>query len=1255
MPNRTNSIYILCALLVFVGNYSLFAQINSSASATISDHNKQVIAYFTQWDAWKAANAGLPAQGIYNQLNVDYSQYTMLNWSFFGVANDGSLHSGDLRNQQIYQSGQEQQPGDMFYDDPYSSWDLWLFYGELEILHYLPDDLDLQPGHALYWAYQNYGYKGNGSGWINVNSNETGDYPLPLPKPNGAPGLKDLCQQNGVKLMASIGGWSMCKHFPATAADPVKRQRFVDDCVELINLGFDGIDLDWEYPNNPGMNIEDYSTTDYTNFAILVEDIRAAIGSDKLITAAFSANVSNLTGFDWPRLVQSMDYFNMMTYDFEGGWSNNAGHNSNLYGGNGLSWDVTLQHLLSQNVPAEKINMGTAFYGRGVITTGNANLGTTTVKTNTTVQPDGPIFTAADFTNWGAFDGTPFYDYLKTEIENPANGWTTHWDDVAKVPYATKEEFFLSYDNEQSIELKAQYVNDNGLGGVIIWNVFGDWEIGAVTETYANKLPYCPATTAPLVNQLNSTFAAGAGSLFVDITQNQTLDCHGDNNGSLTASTTNGDGNYTYLWNTDATGATLNNIPAGNYSVTATDGAGETGVGSFIITQPDALNLTITSTPSTDGSNGAADLEVSGGTSDYSYLWSNNETTQDISGLAPGDYSVVVTDANNCIETENVTIADNNNGGGGINECDAPAWDVNAIYTPAGQVVSHNDREWENKWWTQGEEPGTTGEFGVWLDLGPCSIGGNQVPELSFVSPLGTVQQETLTEVTLIATATDADGTIASVTFSLDGQSLTGTDNGSSNYSTSWTPSSFGSHSLQVEATDDDGATTSLTINITVNEFDPNADFIITEAEYEQLFPWRYGVDQSTGEIDPANDFFSYASFVEAYNLMSNIRVIMERRRNSVSYRVTRVDLTTNEQIVIRTDSDFNTLNSEIITQVVDYANFLHEGDYATRRREASAFLANISQETTGGWPTAPDGHYAWGLHFREEVGYESCPTCLGYRDENHPNYPPAAGKSYHGRGPIQLSWNYNYGQVSEFLFGDKFVLLNEPEQVLQSGALAFQTAIWFWMTPQNPKPSAHDVMVGNWTPSCFDEERNRTAGLGMTVNIINGALECGSGTENSKVVHRIGHFERHSGILNTSLDLDGGNTCNECGCANQQSFGGFEGEPDDCPGASLGLDEEESSNEKEEDSDEALVDLLLLPNPATNFIHLYFDVKPLAEQVEIVILDRSGKIVRNVFYGNLDSGSQEMQIGVSNLSKGFYILKMKSGREVFFRKFLKM
>src|SRR5690606_33106478 len=138
----------------------------------------------------------------------------------------------------------------------------------------------------------------------------SGTLPLPLRKEDGAPGVLELAHQNNVKVMASIGGWSMCKHFPEMAADPQKRATFIADCQKLINTGFDGIDLDWEYPGPyAGMNFTG-SQADFANFLTLVQELRAAIGPDKLITAAFSADPVKVQGFNWSSLSATMDYFN---------------------------------------------------------------------------------------------------------------------------------------------------------------------------------------------------------------------------------------------------------------------------------------------------------------------------------------------------------------------------------------------------------------------------------------------------------------------------------------------------------------------------------------------------------------------------------------------------------------------------------------------------------------------------------------------------------------------------------------------------------------------------------------------------------------------------------------------------------------------------------------------------------------------------------------------------------------------------------
>ncbi|KAK9944323.1 hypothetical protein M0R45_009896 [Rubus argutus] len=202
------------------------------------------------------------------------------------------------------------------------------------------------------------------------------------------------------------------------------------------------------------------------------------------------------------------------------------------------------------------------------------------------------------------------------------------------------------------------------------------------------------------------------------------------------------------------------------------------------------------------------------------------------------------------------------------------------------------------------------------------------------------------------------------------------------------------------------------------------------------------------------------------------------------------------------------------------FPNFSTTGDTDTRKREIAAFLAQTSHETTGGWASAPDGPYAWGYCFIEEQ-YQG-DYCAW-----DPNYPCAAGKQYYGRGPIQLSWNYNYGQCGNALGVD---LLNDPDLVATDAVLSYTTAIWFWMTPQSPKPSCHDVITGTWNPSGSDLSAGRVPGYGMTTNIINGGLECGMGP-NAKVESRIGFYKRYCDLLG----IDYGDNLD---CYDQRPFG---------------------------------------------------------------------------------------------------------------------
>lgn len=211
------------------------------------------------------------------------------------------------------------------------------------------------------------------------------------------------------------------------------------------------------------------------------------------------------------------------------------------------------------------------------------------------------------------------------------------------------------------------------------------------------------------------------------------------------------------------------------------------------------------------------------------------------------------------------------------------------------------------------------------------------------------------------------------------------------------------------------------------------------------------------------------------------------------------------------------------ITAAAKFPKFLNEGSIDDRKRELAAFFANVSKETTGGWDTAPGGYEAWGLCFVEEQSYVN--GGIGYTDSSDPEYQAVAGKSYHGRGPIQISYPYNYGPFSLAFYGDKNVLLNDPAKVITDGAAFWASAIWFWMSeamapgmdPANGiapvgqyyKPSCHMVMTGTWTPRSTDIQYKRTEGLGATINIINGGLECG-GSWDARGQGRVKNYKKY-------------------------------------------------------------------------------------------------------------------------------------------------
>jgi hypothetical protein len=229
----------------------------------------------------------------------------------------------------------------------------------------------------------------------------------------------------------------------------------------------------------------------------------------------------------------------------------------------------------------------------------------------------------------------------------------------------------------------------------------------------------------------------------------------------------------------------------------------------------------------------------------------------------------------------------------------------------------------------------------------------------------------------------------------------------------------------------------------------------------------------------------------------------------------------------INKNPDFYSFNT-FVAVVKIFPSFLSDGNDSTQKRELAAFLANIAQETSGGWETAPGGYFKWGLYFLEEGDSGHLNT---YNETSKRNYPGVEGKYYYGRGPKQLTWNYNYGQFSEAWYGSKDTLLQHPELLSRDPILSFASALWFWMTPQFPKPSCHDIIIGKWTPTSADIQNGRLPGFGATVNVINGGVECGSGKDTPKTKYRYQYYQFFCNYFQVSPG-------DNISCANQRPFG---------------------------------------------------------------------------------------------------------------------
>jgi chitinase len=303
--------------------------------------------------------------------------------------------------------------------------------------------------------------------------------------------LSDYAHQGGCKLLVSIGGWTYSTNFPAIAASAVYRSNFAHDCIRMVELyGLDGVDIDWEYPSG---------NTEKQNFTILLRQVRDSLDAlesrrsvELMLTIAVAAAPARMLDVDWNAVTGLVDIVNLMSYDYYGNWDKLNSHNAPLYpvktgGQPGFSVSESVNNLLAKGVPANKLTAGVAFYGRSQTSASKPAL-----YAASTGNPD--------LVNFAADEGTPLYYNVLKALPN----FEEFWDSAAAVPYLIGKQAntFVSYDNEQSMEQKALFVNSKNLRGVIVWEISGDMIESTVTPGTIER--------TPLMDKLNTVFCSGS-------------------------------------------------------------------------------------------------------------------------------------------------------------------------------------------------------------------------------------------------------------------------------------------------------------------------------------------------------------------------------------------------------------------------------------------------------------------------------------------------------------------------------------------------------------------------------------------------------------------------------------------------------------------------------------------------------------------------------------------------------------------------
>ncbi|KHT47021.1 glycosyl hydrolase family 18 protein [Vibrio sinaloensis] len=592
--------------------------------------------------------------------------------------------------------------------------------------------------------------------------------------------LMALKQRNpDLKIIPSIGGWTLSDPF-YDFVDKANRDTFIASVKRFLKTWkfYDGVDIDWEFPGGGGAAADKGDPVNdgpayialMRELRVMLDELEAETGRTYELTSAIGVGHDKIEDVNYGEAIQYMDYIFAMTYDFYGGWNNVVGHQTALYCGsfmrpgqcdgtgldeNGEPYkgpaytsDNGIQLLLAQGVPANKLVLGTAMYGRGW----------EGVTPDTLSDPTDPMTGVATgklkgSTEQGVWeDGVIDYKGVKTfmlgDNKQGVNGFEYGYDEQAEAPWVWNRSTgeLITFDDDRSVKAKGAYVRSLGLAGLFSWEIDADNGdiLNAMHEGLAGGTT-TPVNRAPIANAGADVTVVGPATVSLDGSASK------DSDGTIAS----------YQWS-QVSGTPVTLVGASSaaasfdvnevtqtqtlsFKLTVTDNEGATASDTVTVTV-NAKDLPPVNTPPVaaivaPANVNAGDVVVVDASSSsdadndqLTYTWDvpaglnatvdgatvsfvAAEYTQDTS-LA---FTVTVSDGKATASASSTVVVAKKVTGGDL--C-SDLWSASTVYT-GGNQVSWAGKVWEAKWWTKGDDPTKSGQWGVWKEVGPASCSTN--------------------------------------------------------------------------------------------------------------------------------------------------------------------------------------------------------------------------------------------------------------------------------------------------------------------------------------------------------------------------------------------------------------------------------------------------------------------------------------------------------------------------------------------------